>query len=273
MLKEHKRNRRRQEHFHGAAAMDFYACQSEIRHWNGCYKVVSAVLVLLLCIILDTHLVSVFIIISVGALNIIGNGIGFRNYLALLRVPIGFLFLASMAVALGISAETAGDWSISLHWFWLYVTKAGLAHALELFLKALAAVSAMYYMALSTPAGELASVLQRMHMPRLLAELMHMIYRFIFILSENHRAMKTAAVSRLGDADFKTSCTAFGQIGGNLLVLSLKKANAYYDAMVSRGYEGEFTFWEEEKPLKKWQILALVCYLAVLILLWMAEKL
>lgn len=263
----------RREHFHGAAGIDFYACRSGIRDWNGCYKIVSAALALLLCLILDTPLVSGFIIFTMGVLNIKGNNVSLGNYLLLLRIPIAFLALGSIAIILGVSVEPAGDWCISLHWFWLYVTKAGLVRALELFVKAMGAVSAMYFMALSTPAGELAAALQKMHMPKLLAELMHMIYRFIFILTEVHRAMKTAAVSRLGDVDFKTSCTVFGQMGGNLLVLSLKKANIYYDAMVSRGYEGEFPFWEEEKPLAVWQIPALIFYLSVLVLLRLLEEL
>ena len=43
--------------------------------------------------------------------------------------------------------------------------------------------------------------------------------------------------------------------------MSVKKANTYYDAMVSRGYEGDLPFWEEEKQVKLWQAGALVLYL------------
>ncbi len=265
--------RRRRKHVHGMASMDFYACQSGIRHWNGSYKVFSAVLILALCLILDRPRVSVFIICSMGLLNMAGNRVSPGNYLRLLKIPAAFAVMGSAALMIGISAEPAGDFQISLPWFWLYVTEEGMVHALEVVLKAMGALSAMFVLALSTPAGELAAVLRKARLPGVVTELMYMVYRFIFILAEVHRTMRNAAVSRLGDVDFKTSCSTFGQIGGNLLILSLKKANTYYDAMVSRGYEGEFCFWEEEKPVKAWQIPALVGYVMILVFCRLTEGL
>lgn len=254
-MKRH--NFQRRSRFHGAAGIDFYACQSRLRSWNSCYKVGAAVWLLLLCIALDRTLVSVFVIASMGILNVKGNQVEFRAYFGLLKIPIAFLVMGSMAIALGISAEPAGDWNLSLSWCYLYADRERVVQAAELFLKAMGAVSVLYALSLSTPMGELAAALNRMHIPKLVTELMSMVYRFIFILAEVHRTMKTAAVSRLGDADFKTSCSTFGQIGGNLLILSLKRANACYDAMVSRGYEGELPFWGEEKPVTIWQAAAL----------------
>jgi cobalt/nickel transport system permease protein len=36
---------------------------------------------------------------------------------------------------------------------------------------------------------------------------------------------------------------------GTLLVLSLRQAGDYYDAMLSRGYDGSLRFYEEKKPV------------------------
>lgn len=257
--------RRHKGHSHGVVSIDFYACQSRLRRWNGRYKVCSVAVILILCLALDNPWVSALVILTMGLINLRGNGVGLFVYLGLLKIPMAFLILGGLAVALGISSHPVGNMSISLHWFYLYVTQETLVEAGNLFLKAMGAVSVLYLLALSTPASELAAVLCSMHMPKLLAELMHMIYRFIFILMDVHQKMKTAAVSRMGDADFKTTCTTFGQIGGNLLILSLNKANTYYDAMVSRGYEGDFPVWEEQKSVKVWQILLLVLYIAVLL--------
>ncbi len=267
------KNHRVHGHFHGTADMDFYACQSGIRHWNGCYKVGSALWILLLCLALDSLWVSVFVIVTMGVLNRKGNGIAIRAYLRLLKIPIVFLATGCMILAFEISKVPAGESGVALYGCYLYADTESVQQAAKLFLKAMGAVSAMYYMALSTPAGELAAVLRNMHVPKLFTELMYMIYRFIFILMEVHRTMKTAACSRLGDVDFKTSCLTFGQIGGNLLILSLKKANTYYDAMESRCYEGQMPFWEEEKPVKVWQILALAAYTMALVVLWLWRKL
>ena len=259
-------------HSHKLADMDFYACHSGLRDWNGCYKVGSALWILLLCLVLDNLWVSIFVIVTMGALNRKGNRIEIRAYLRLLRIPIFFLATGCAVLAFEISKEPAGEWSVALYQCYLYADAERLWQAAKLFFRAMGAVSAMYFMALSTPAWELASVLQKIHVPKVFTELMHMIYRFIFILAKVRKTMKMAACSRMGDMDFKTSCRTFGQIGGNLLIVSLKKANTYYDAMESRGYEGEMPFWEQEKPVRMWQILALAAYTMALAALWFWRK-
>lgn len=261
-MKEHK------HHSHGVQTMDFYAYQSGLRQWNGGYKVLSGLLILILCIGLDDIWVSVTVIVTVGMLNVIGNRVPVRQYVELMKIPIAFLILGCVAIAFGISTRPIGDYHFSLHWFYLYFMKADIQKAVELFLKALGAVSAMYMMALSTPAGELINVLRKAHVPKLMVELMNMIYRFIFILTDVQGRMKRAAVSRLGYVDFKTSCGSFGKIAGNLFILSLKKADTYYDAMVSRGYDGEIMFLEEEKKVTLVQIAGMAAYLLILILIW-----
>ena len=95
-----------------------------------------------------------------------------------------------------------------------------------------------------------------------------MIYRYIFIMLDTQRKMKNSAESRLGYCDFKTSCLSFGGIASNLFIVSLKKANAYYDAMESRCYDGDLLFLEEEKPLTQKQVLWALMYLAILIVIY-----
>lgn len=265
-MERHKKKKR--HHSHGVQTIDFYAYQSDLREWNGGYKVLSALLVLILCIILNDNWVSVTIIFTIGMVNIIGNKVPIRTYLKLLKIPIAFLVLGYVAIAFGVSIKPLGDYNLSLHWFYLYLTKTDMRRASELFLKAMGAVSTMYFMALSTPAGELICVLQKAHVPKIIVELMHMIYRFIFILMDVQGRMKQAAVSRLGYTDFRTACNSFGKTAGNLFILSLKKADAYYDAMISRGYDGEIMFLEEEKKVTWIQIVGITGYLIILVLLW-----
>lgn len=260
-------------HSHGVQSIDYYACQSGIRQWNGSYKVLSACIILVLCIVLDNPWISITVIFTMGLMNLLANRVALHAYLELMKIPIAFLILGCVAIAVGISGKPLGDYNFSLHWFYIYFTKSGIRQALELFLKAMGAVSAMYLMALSTPASELISVLRKAHVPKIIVELMNMIYRFIFILTDVQSRMKTSAVSRLGYVDFKTSCYSFGQIGGNLFIISLKKANAYYDAMISRCYDGELLFWEEEKKVKVWQLVLTAGYVTVLFLMFAVFRL
>lgn len=261
-------NDRHKHHSHGVQTMDFYVFQSGFKDWNNTYKVGSAMLILLLCIALDDVWISGTVIVTMGMVNVIGNRVPLKQYLGLLKIPIAFLVLGGIAIGLGISTHPAGDYRISLGRIFIYTTDAGLQQAAELFLKAMGAVSAMYAMTLSTSASGLIRVLRKAHIPKLIIELMYLIYRFIFILSDTHGKLKTAAVSRLGYVDVKTACHSFGKTAGNLFLLSMKKADTYYDAMVSRGYDGELRFLEEEQTATTEQIAGIAAYFLGLAVIW-----
>ena len=47
---------------------------------------------------------------------------------------------------------------------------------------------------------------------------------------------------------YKRQCKSFALIAGNLFLVSLQKANAYYDALLSRGYDGKLEFLSEVNP-------------------------
>ncbi|MEG2123216.1 MAG: cobalt ECF transporter T component CbiQ [Clostridium sp.] len=249
-------------------SIDFYAYHSKLRALNPGFKVLLTILILLLCIMADSPIVSTTVILSMGYLTVVKGHLSFSRYLSLLTIPISFMLIGSIAIAVGVAGEPTGDCYLNLHLFYLYVTKNSMIRALQLMLKAFGAVSATYMLVLSTPAGEIISVLRQLHIPKLVIELMNMIYRFIFILMDVQCSMRHSAESRLGYCDFKTSCLSFGRTAGNLLLLSLKKANTYYDALISRCYDGELLFLEEEKKVTGIQVAAACVYLSLLIILW-----
>ena len=248
--------------------IDYYAYSSGIRNWNAAFKVLLSMTVLLFCIIADNLYVSSAVVLSM-ALFTIGKGkVDAMDYVHLMTIPLTFMILGSIAIAAGFSKEALGDYRIDLKICYLYTSASGIRRCLNVFMKAWGAVSAMYLMTLSTPASELISVLRKAHIPKVVVELMNMIYRFIFIMLEVHEKMKISAQSRLGYVDFRTSCKSFGNTASNLLVVSLKKANAYYDAMISRCYDGDFVFLEEEKPVTGMQLAGGAAYLCCLVLIW-----
>lgn len=252
----------------GVYAIDYYAYLSKLLYWNPCFKVVLAVVTLVICIVADRILLSVFVMVSMGYLTIVKGGLDWRHYLTLLAIPLAFMITGGVAIAIGISREPAGRYWVNLHWFYLYVSDGGMWKALQVTARAMGAVSAMYMMVLSTPAGEIISVLRVLKIPKLVIELMNMIYRFIFIIMDTQLRMMNSAQSRLGYVDFKTACHTFGSTAGNLLVVSFKRANLYYDALLSRCYDGDLLFLEEEKMWRKAQVLGAFLYVSVLILLW-----
>ena len=82
-----------------------------------------------------------------------------------------------------------------------------------------------------------------------------------------HKNMQQAAQARAGENDFLTSLRTFGKIADNLLIVSMKKAGTYYDAMVSRGYDGELNFLEPKKTVTKKQIVDMILHFMLLTVL------
>ncbi|MCD7825018.1 MAG: cobalt ECF transporter T component CbiQ [Clostridiaceae bacterium] len=246
--------------------IDYYAYHSGMKSWNAGFKASLAAAVLCAVLGMNQPGSSLFVILGMGLLTLAVGRVPFRIYLRYMLVPLLFLVVSCAAIAVDFSGSRSGDWNQPVLFFYLCVTKKSLLTAGKVFLKVLAGVSTLYMLSFSTPVSELILVLQKLHLPRFLLELMHLIYRYIFILFEAVLQMQTAAKARLGYHGFRRSCRTFSMIGGNLFVLSMKKANSYYDAMLARGYQGRLEFLAEEKPVKLWQLLAGSLYMAGVVL-------
>lgn len=248
-------------------SIDYYAYLSPLRMWNASFKVLLSVSILLICIIADNIYVSAAIILGMGYLTVRKGNVHFQDYLALLRVPLAFIILGSLPIGVSISKHATGDYFMNFHYFYFYVTSESILTAVRVIVKAFGAISGMYMLTLSTPVNDIIMVLCKSHVPKLITELMSMIYRYIFILMDVQCRIRNSAESRLGYRDFKTACFTFGNSMSSLLIISLKKAGMYYDAMEARCYEGEMHFLKEEKPVEIRQIIAGALFIIIIILI------
>jgi len=256
-------------HKHGEGySIDFYAYTSKIRHWNATFKVSLSVLTLILCIIFDNPYVSAVVIIAMAYLIIVKGDLSVHMYLSILAIPIVFILVGTFTIAIDFSKQPMGEYNLYLGFCYVFTSKVKLKAVSFLILKVFAAISALQMMTLSTPSTEIIYVLRKAHIPKLIIELMSLIYRYIFILMDIYTKMKNSAESRLGYCDFKTSWYTFGSIASNMLVISLNKANSYYDAMEARCYDGNLIFLEEDKKVEIIQIVAAAVFIIFLIFLW-----
>lgn len=259
----------RHSHSGNIFSIDYYAYTSNMRNWNPSFKVGFALIMLLISVLANNLYVSVLIITAMSYLSVVKGRLSLHDYLSVLMIPVFFLILGSIAIAIGFSTKQTGDYYIAIGNLWMYTTKEDIVTLANLWGKAFAAISAMYMMTLSTPSSEVISVLRRLKVPKLIIELMNLIYRYIFIIMDVQCKMKNSAESRLGYCDLKTACYSFGSIASNLLLVSLKKAAIYFDAMEARCYEGELLFLEEEKPLNKKHLIYAMVYIIMIIGIWM----
>lgn len=273
------KGRNNHHHFHlghshgGSLGIDSFAYNSKIRSWNAGFKVLLAMASLILCIAFNNIYVSIAVILMMGYLTVVIGGLEFDHYLSMMTIPIVFMIVGAITIAIGYSFKPIGQYNLNVfNLFYIYWSDKSLMQTAVLILKALGSVSALYMMTLSTPLTELVSVLRKIHMPKLIVELMNMIYRYIFIMLETYGRLRNSAESRLGYCDFKTACYSFGNIASNLFVVSLKKANAYYNALEARCYDGELLFLEDVKPVKTWQIAFAAAFILALCGIWLATR-
>lgn len=249
------------EHRH--VSIDRYAYESGMRDYNASYKVLFSVGALIAVIAADSIPVSLVTVCYMMLLTVTVGKVHLHDYLRLMLVPAAFILLSGLAIALQTGETADALWSFGIFGVSISIDRGGLMQAVETGLKAFGAVSALYLMTLSTPMGEILNVLRKIHVPDMLIELMHLIYRYIFILLEQNRRQKDAAAARFGYAGFRTSLHTFGMELANLFVLSMKKSGVYYDAMEARGYDGGCLFWEEKKEFTLRQLLPCLGYAVV----------
>ena len=261
-MKKHKK------HDHsvtGLSSVDYWAYASRLRAVNPGLKMAVAGFALIFCVATGNLPACICIAVASAVVTVALGGVPLQVYLRMLRIPLAFLVISSIAIIFDFTSRPAGDYCLDVGAFYVCCSQTSLWQAAQLVIVALSAVSAMYGLSLSTPVSEMTSVLERLHVPALLIEFMNMIYRFIFIMSETYRQLQTAAQSRLGYSGVKRSVRTFGGTVGNLFIVSLLNANQYYDALQARCYQGHLAFLQQRRPVTTRQgtVCALFCVAVV----------
>ena len=117
---------------------------------------------------------------------------------------------------------------------------------------------------------DILDVLKKLHCPKILIELMLLIYRFIFVLLETASAISMSQDCRLGNKNYRTALKSFGMMGSVLMIRAISRSNRLYDAMEARCYDGTIHVLSESRPPKKKVILAIILFDGALFLfaLW-----
>ncbi len=226
-------------------SVDRYAYRSRYKQIDPLVKLVFAVLTIFVCLWADSAVLALIVLLTMSFITVIGGGIPVSVFSKLLLVPFTFLILAVITIIFNLSGSSDSFLlSLPLGGSYLGVTEAGLFSAARLFLKALAAVSCLYFLSLSTPLVALLSALRRLKVPVLLLELMALGYRFIFILIETAETLLTAQQSRLGYAGLKAGYHSLGALAAMLLVRSFRRGDALFTALEARCYSGELRVLE-----------------------------
>jgi len=235
--------------------LDQCTYQSGLYPVSTAYKMVISLITLLLTLLLNHPLISLYGILSALLIQLILGRIPIKAYFSFMKIPLSFIVIGTIAIGfnvcfaknLPLDADILGHIQIGSICF--YTSRSLLYQMLSVSLKAFSAVSCMYLITLTTPCSQVIHTLHQLKIPTLLTELMHLVYRYIFLILALASQMNTAASSRLGYRSYKQSLKTFSIIGSSLLITSLKKSNDYYNALESRCYNGNLRFLQSPKIL------------------------
>ena len=220
--------------------IDEFAYSSALVSTAPGIKLSLGVVVIFICLVGQSTAASCLVLLSMSALSLIYSAIGPGEYLRLLLVPLGFLLIGTVTVMVAsypLGHPMLLGWRIGDQMYG--IDEASLRLGTNLMLRAWAAVSCMYFLSMNTPVKDILYTLRRIHVPLVLVTLMELIYRYIFVLLDQARTMRTAQASRLGYGTFRRSIQSTGQLIGALFLRTFQRCDAIYAALESRGYEGE----------------------------------
>ena len=238
--------------------IDKLCYQSNLRYVNAGEKFIYAILTLCMCVVSRSIPLAV-LVLAVNSYLIVGRGgIAFFRYRNLMLIPLVFLLLSTLAIIVNISGTPLDAFALPLGNLYITGSFQSLRRGLQLILTAMASVSCLYFLALSTPMTDILNELRKLRIPALLLELMMLTYRFIFVLLE---------------IASKTSLKSFGSMVSVLFIRSLKKSGALYDAMEARCYDGTIRVLTENHPPKRAEIFLIAFFEILLLLLTIWSKL
>ena len=252
--------------------LEYYSYNSKINSWNPHLKFWYSMVLIVLGIILSNIYISISIVFICGFITIFLGKISLKKYIDFFKVPIIFLLISVAVININFSKNITDFYYFNVGDLYIYTTDENIKKSCILFWRALSGVSSMYMLALSTPLNEIIYVMKKARTPQIIIELMYLVYRFIFIMRDSYKSMRKSIESRLGFRDYRISLLSFGKIISNILIVSLRKSNFFYDSMESRCYRGEIRFFIKEKRINKKVIIGMGLSIIYLIVLYIFTK-
>ncbi len=172
-----------------------------------------------------------------------GAGIPLLRYLRVAAPAL--LFLSASALSLLVSFDFSHN---SSFWLSLHPAKSELPRIAQICCRSLACLTALLFLALTTPLSDIISLLRRCRLPDTLLDLMTLCYRTLFVLSEAVHETITAQSARLGYATFSHSLRSLGGMIANLAVQVWQRSQALHLAALARGNDGALRFLHHDYP-------------------------
>jgi len=237
-------------------------------------KAVFFIISLIMVLISRTLLIPVGVFLVAGTVLLWKGRVRPVFLLKLILIPLVFILSAVLPVLVSMSTGpfNGGRVLIENHLYWGIIDGNG-ARSLHLLFRSLSGVMCFLFFILTTPIGQIDSLLGRMRISATFREMLILIYRFIFLLSDISSDVYRSQKARRGYAGFSVSLNSLGHLCRALF----QKTDVYSSqaalALQARSCEGIICFIQPpSRGRMKIRILIGAHLLILLTLFWIEEQ-
>lgn len=237
------------------------AQKNGLRKVNTYLKLTAGLGAILLCLLSTSYISTLFIaLVLTGAILFLAR-VDARTYAELFIVPLWFAVTSVAGIILIYGGQDVfWQWDI-LPWLSLSITRESINQSAFVFCRVIGGMSAMIFIALTTPMTDIFIVLRQCKVPEVVIDLMMIIYRTIFILIDQVIQIYQAQVMRLGYSTYRESLHSFASLCGAAFIASWDAGDDLVRAMDARCYDGKFALLGEIRPVERFPFLAVVIFL------------
>lgn len=221
--------------------IDKYAYTNNLKNMSPKRKFGYSMGFLMASLINKEPLIFVAIILLGFIATVFWAKIPIKSYLLMLVTPYVFILTSMAAIIVSFSADSSIFLrSFDAGPFYIGITAVGIESAVILFLRAMAAISCLYFLTLTTPMDQQIYIMNRMKLPKVFLELYALIYRFIFIFLDESLEIYRAQEMRFG---YNTLKNSYNSLSVLIRILFTRVMNRYRDmeiALDSKLYDGDF---------------------------------
>lgn len=254
-------------------SLDKVAYTSKLLKNNPSEKLLFSILTLFSCIFFNNILVSLMVLLIMYLSVTYLGGIENRLFFKLMSIPLIFLIIGILTiiiVKLKPNQETLFKMTMFSNEYG--ITTKTFMQGLTLMLKSLAAVSCLYFLILTTPVLDIFYCLEKLKLPKLLVEIISLVYRYIFLFIDVAQMIYISQDARLGYSTLKSSFNSSGRLVSSLFLTALKQANESFVCLEARCYTGEFKFIDKIYISSKRNIILILLVNIVLITTYFLTK-
>jgi len=239
------------------------AQKNGLREVNTYLKLATGLGAIILCLLSTSYLPPLVIaLVLTGSILILAR-VDAKTYAGLFIVPVWFaLFSVAGIILISGGQEVFWRWD-PFSWLSLSITRESINFGFLVFCRVMGGMSAMCFIALTTPMTDIFIVLRRCRIPDIMIDVAMIIYRTIFIIMDQVKQIHAAQVMRLGYSTVGESIHSFASMSGAVFIASWDAGDDLIRAMDARCYDGKFALLGETRMVEYMPLVATTVFLAL----------